>query len=844
VYINGVLFTFLRKKVTYLPTLKNDEQITRLSLVMPNLIVGFISILAIVYGLIADFTPFSIIMSGFALWNATIMFYTLKFTIIKQKKKRDNISTNKIEYFFNSIPVRTFNILNKLALPILLLTLVFSTVLQIYKEKLKFSGYETSNQVEENIKYLGVFSPKQDNGISDLEYANKLSNILDQKFDIISYYIPWDKNIDSSFHWEILDSVYKNKSLPLITWEPWMNTFETDSVSNIHVYDLIKAGYFDEYLNAFSLKLKQLNKPIFLRFAHEFDNSFYPWYADRENASSLFKEAWIHVRTIFENNKANNVLWVWNPWKAENIIDYFPGEDYVDWIGVNILNYSTFGNKDYNEFHGLYNSYHEEFKTLPKIPVMITEFGTLNDSIYQQQWISNAFKYIKNDFPEINALVYFNSNVDNNYPEDNLKSDDYLNWTISSNNSIENKFKTSDVPSYVFEELPNRNEELKFKQKPKKDFKDIKGVNFIKGQTWNEDYHVLSREYLISDFNKIKSAGINTIAYSDNPTYRYNVISLTRQHGIQVAYGFRIPSTIDFIDDSLSLSKLKNNIIKVIKKYKKEEHIISWHLQNDVLFNLQNHLNKPELFYQKHAYLIWLNELISEIKKIDSRPVVIDLTVNKESIKHTRLMLSSISEPITIGLIVKNPEFINEVTNYLKKINIDYIYGVIDLKSLEEWRLIQKDIPFYLTSWQDQYRMNYLSFDGLIDRKGRIKTDYIELKSLINKKETINKSFEIKILKRLHTLLKGYNEFYFAMILDENNKWQFANDNKNIKFEWSLIKQDLYGNFVNIQEVGDKAILNIKIPENYNSYKLQLTVFKDDIVESYITELNTPYILK
>jgi cellulose synthase (UDP-forming) len=89
----------------------------------------------------------------------------------------------------------------------------------------------------------------------------------------------------------------------------------------------LQSGFFDDYISQFADKLKDLEKPVFLRFAHEFDNPFYPWFMREMRPQPKFKKAWIHTYEIFKNRNAHNVIWIWNPWKAENIADFIPAEN-------------------------------------------------------------------------------------------------------------------------------------------------------------------------------------------------------------------------------------------------------------------------------------------------------------------------------------------------------------------------------------------------------------------------------------------------------------------------------------------------------------------------------------
>lgn len=842
VYLNGVLFTLIRKNVPYLPTLKDDEDANNFSIVLPNIIIGFLCLFSVFYGLIQDFTPFSIVMSVFAIWNACILFYTIKFANgQKATDKSESLKTE--ESFFRHLSIKAFKFGNKIALPLVIVVLICSIVFLINNEKVRQEGYFVQSSYTKKIKYLGVFAPKEDNGISDLRKVSQISYNLSQKFDIISYYIPWNKDIENGFNWNLLDSVYQNNSMPLITWEPWLNTFEIAQDSVPHVNDLILEGSLDGYLNEFALKLKKINRPIFLRFSHEFDNPFYPWYDKRENAASKFKKAWKYVHTIFRKRGVTNVIWVWNPWKAEHIKEFFPGEDYVDWLGANILNYATFGENDYFEFKKLYESFHNEFKKLPNKPVIITELGTLQDSVHQYQWIVNAFKAMNGRFKEVDAIVYFNSHVDNNYPE-GLENEGYLNWSINSQKPFVLKFKSQSTPKYLFGQLPNVKTTFKDSFNITNKLKNIKGVNFIKGKKWYEDYHVLSKENLDADFENMKAIGINAITFKDNTVYNHNVLKLTKDHGINIDFAFEIPLNLDFQTDSNECEQFKEYILESVERYKDQTHIISWHIQNDKLSNQQKEYHKPERIFQQDAYLLWLEDLLQGISKIDSRPIVVDLEVNKHAVAHAKMMMSFIKQNIVFGLIVKQPEYIHEVKDYFKRVNKGFLYSIVDLKMAEAFSLLDKGSSFYLPAWQDQYKLNYLSFNGLIDRKGFKKGDYFKAGNLINKDILDEEKLRVKILKRLNITWSGYDEIYYAMVLNEKRQWEFAAESENLIFEWSLLKLDQNGNYIGVKKVGDKPILHLIVPQNHHTYNLELSVSQGKMSYNHITTLNTPYDLE
>ncbi|MFB9054909.1 glycosyltransferase family 2 protein [Formosa undariae] len=839
VFLIGVLFTFIRKKVVYIPTPKSDKEITRLGIVLPNIMVALVSLISIIYGLNADFTPFSILMAAFALWNSSIMLYTLSLAYEKRRFLNYDEFINIQKHSMPNIKKdRVFQILNNWALILLSFVILSCIVLQYNKDQKRVNGVVYEKPLLEHVKYVGVFAPDKDNGISVDKNIKEVEQVLDKKMDIISFYLAWDKTIDSSFFNETMASVYNRNAIPMITWEPWLNTFVGLVPGNKHVNELIIDGYLDAYIKEFSLELKKLNKPIFLRYSHEFDNPFYPWYDNAENASTKFKDAWIHVHDIFRENGVENVIWVWNPWKHKNIKTFYPGPDYVDWFGVNILNYATSKNMDnWYSFKQLYDSFHNEFENLPDTPVMISEFGALKDGDNQRKWFSSAFNTLKYEFDEINAIVYFNSKLDNNLPE-GIESSNYFDWTISKGDIPENKFK-----NYFQHKIFNNSEVLATKENDSK-FKlrhNIKGVNLKKGRYWSQDYHILSRQNLITDFENMKKVGINTIRFKENSAYDYNVLKLSKAYNLNVSYGFWIPEDINFRFDTLKLKQLENKILDKIAKNNHRTNIISWSIQNDVLSNQKNIFNKPELFYQNQAYLLWLNNIVVKIKNIDSkRPIILDVEVNNKSIHHFNMIEEQVPNIDALGLVIKDNDNLEHVLEYCTKTNIPYLLSDIDPADLIDIAGVENNSSFYLKEWQDQYGSNSLTFDGLIDRKGRFKSNYFKIFNILKSAKNNNECLKINILKPSRITYIGNVFTYHAMIFDLEKGWIFGKKIDGLEYEWSLIKSDKFGNPITILDIGHTSKVELEIPSNNNLYQLLLTIIDGDCVTTTITTLNTP----
>lgn len=90
--------------------------------------------------------------------------------------------------------------------------------------------------------------------------------------------------------------------------------------------------YDDTYVREFARDARAANIPIFLRFAYEM-NGDWTHYGTPQEYIRNFRI----VHDVFER-EAPNVAMVWSPnaFPEQNMNDYYPGDRYVDWVGVSM----------------------------------------------------------------------------------------------------------------------------------------------------------------------------------------------------------------------------------------------------------------------------------------------------------------------------------------------------------------------------------------------------------------------------------------------------------------------------------------------------------------------------
>ncbi|MDT0646208.1 glycosyltransferase family 2 protein [Zunongwangia sp. F260] len=834
IYIVGLLYTVLDKDVPYLPTPKEDEWNTNLKIVIPNATIAILSLFSIIYGLQKDLTPFSIIMAGFAFFNFCIMFFGIYLTIrISKLRNKKILLLEKMSGIYKLLREKFYILANllfflsrKIALPILLIVLLISMTVKHNKDNKKWKNMEISYVDKEHDRYLGIFHPTSDSGVSDLDTIVNIENQTNTNFDIISFYLAWGDKSYSDFPGDLVNSIYGMNAIPMITWEPWTSDFqESEEISalerNQKVFKYIAAGYFDDYIKQFGVKLAAFERPVFLRFAHEFDNPQYPWSAKGGNTPKEFIVAWRHVHDLLKSVNAHQVMMVWNPWRSQLLQKYYPGDDYVDWIGITALDYGKLNStKQSYSFNQLYQPFHSEIGAFTNKPVMLAEFGSLKINKNQKKWSLDAIETINSTYPEISAIVLFNSSYDKNIPLNNWYDKKQLDWTTSSLASIDQRFKRNPLAlkssySDASNTFPNTKS-----INPLTNY-DIRGVRYKKGYTWEENFYAATRETIRKDFELLKEAGFNTIQFRGGNVYNHNLLTYAGEYGLNVIYEFKVDNTLNFIVDKDQLKDLKEEIIAQVHQFKENNTIIGFTFRDD----LDTFYGKPLLFYQRSAYYDWLSTLAQEIKLIDpEKSLNIDMAWSKTAAYNIRELY--IQSPFdSFGIRISDSTGMSNYQTFAQQNQTPVYISSVTPEVLSQFPIALKNYNFILQNYQNERQSDYITFDGIVDFDGNKKRTLEELEKHWKSNEVVDSDIIVRILRPSEPLLANQSSV-FHPVLFKNDQWTYPSEmNSNYNFKWHLIKNDRYGNPIAINQIGKEATLELEIPENYKEYELLLTLY-------------------
>jgi hypothetical protein len=208
--------------------------------------------------------------------------------------------------------------------------------------------------------------------------------------------------------------------IPLVNWEP-------------HKIDFTKIvdGSLDATIVARANGSKALGKKFFLDFAAEM-NGDEAWGG---NNAPLYVAAYRHIHDIFVAAGATNVIWAWCPNVTDinggnkHTMDYYPGDAYVDWTGVDGYNWGTSNGTTNGGWQTFQQVFQEIYPLLAarKKPIMIGEMSSAQAGGDKAKWIDEIIPTLRASFPLIKCLVWFDINKE-------------ADWRISSSPESETAF--------------------------------------------------------------------------------------------------------------------------------------------------------------------------------------------------------------------------------------------------------------------------------------------------------------------------------------------------------------------------------------------------------------------
>jgi hypothetical protein len=227
--------------------------------------------------------------------------------------------------------------------------------------------------------YLGAFASGVPRSYAPIE---SLAHAVGVEPNLALYYSGWHEKFQFAFAMQAA----VNGAMPFIQIDPAGASLAA-----------IAAGADDAYLAAFATDVAgygaKTGHGVIIGFGHEMNGYWYPW-GNRHVSPPVFVAAWRHVVTVFRQQGADDVTWLW----TVNVIQrqvgipspaaWWPGDSYVTWVGIDgyYLNSSL-------TFAPLFGPTIKEVRKLTLDPIIISE--TAAGPAGQPAKIANLFAGVR-----------------------------------------------------------------------------------------------------------------------------------------------------------------------------------------------------------------------------------------------------------------------------------------------------------------------------------------------------------------------------------------------------------------------------------------------------------------
>jgi hypothetical protein len=294
--------------------------------------------------------------------------------------------------------------------------------------------------------YLGGFidrderlgEPFNDENFQTHQNPDAFARLVGKKHASLFCYLSYGKPLPKKW----IERLRQQKIAPHIAWEP--NSGLGPVTDNA-------------YLRDFAQDCARARVPIFLRFASEMNGDWTAYHGD----PAAYKQKWILVAKVFRQLAPNvAMLWCVNSIPEKNISEYYPGDEWVDWVGINFYSVPFYDNQ--RNRPGLADNPSDTLKYVYKLyaktkPIAIGEFGASHlskvDNQDRSEWtakkINELYASLPRLYPRVKMVDIFN--MDNlKYAEPGRQLNNY---SITDTEGVKQGYRRAVAPDYFLSRI-------------------------------------------------------------------------------------------------------------------------------------------------------------------------------------------------------------------------------------------------------------------------------------------------------------------------------------------------------------------------------------------------------
>jgi beta-mannanase len=250
----------------------------------------------------------------------------------------------------------------------------------------------------------------------DLNYAHTISlggYSLEGEFDdlvdlfaVDHYFVDWDSYDPESLQSELHETISRDR-WPLVTVEPFASDLDSQKVK---LLEGIVAGNYDATIAQICSDFSEIDHPILIRFMHEMDHEAnigrYPWVGNDP-------KSFIAGYQYFVDNcrdLVDETYYVWSPVGSSRLQEFYPGDNYVDLIGLSLYSFPSWELDKYGKVYNFDDNFKTKYESVSGYnkKIILAEFAVARSGSHQENFLYDMRESL-DQYPLLDMVVYFNS---------------------------------------------------------------------------------------------------------------------------------------------------------------------------------------------------------------------------------------------------------------------------------------------------------------------------------------------------------------------------------------------------------------------------------------------------
>lgn len=252
-------------------------------------------------------------------------------------------------------------------------------------------GASTAQQLDKNSFRVGVYDPK-----------DRLTGLDGVRAEHL--FVNWADLEKGPFRKDLQDALDRGHEV-IVTAEPFK---DAEANHDRQVLSKMQNGHYDTYIRSLYEILAQADQTIYLRFAHEMEIPIerYPWQSQDPVEYIMAYRYFMNFPDTFPAN----IKRVWGPAGDRGSMEFYPGDDVVDYVSIAIygLPDKHITDHEQQESFGRIFERKRHRVALSGKPLFITEFGVKGPEDFQAFWLREAAQVLKPQKENIYGACYFN----------------------------------------------------------------------------------------------------------------------------------------------------------------------------------------------------------------------------------------------------------------------------------------------------------------------------------------------------------------------------------------------------------------------------------------------------